>query len=1028
MCGGKRTAHLSLLAASALGLAIPRAGAGQSAEYFGRNKVQYEDFDFQVLGTEHFDLHFYPAEEAAARDAALKAERWYFRLARLLDHRIESRQPLILYADHSDFQQTNVVDGLIGESTGGVTESLERRVIMPLFAVRGETDHVLGHELVHAFQYDLAADSGGIGRLSALPLWTVEGMAEYLSLGRSDPHTAMWLRDAVLHEDIPTLADLSRGSRYFPYRFGEAVWAYIGGRWGDEKVAQLFRAALGRGWEEGVRNVLDITVDSLSAQWAEAVRSTYQPLLVGRSAPDELGRPIGPAISSPGETVLAPAASPDGRRVAYLWARDFSLDLYLADTRSGDVRHLASGSTGSHYDAVSYMGSSGTWSPDGRKLAFVVFARGDQELAILDVASGSVERRMAVPNVSAIASPAWSPDGRHIAFSGSAGGESDLYLLDVTSGETRRLTQDAAAQLQPAWSPDGRTLAFATDVAEVPLAVVRVHESGLGDAPAAALGDGARPRASLTLALLDVASGATQRLRLFALGRHTDPQFAPDGENLYFLSDVDGFKDLYRTELRSGKVFRVTRLATGISGLTSLSPALSVASRTGELFFSVFDRRGFRLAALDPAATATEPVDVRAPPRGEGAAGRLPPVDSPGAVESYLGDAASGLPDPAEFTTRAYAPRPRLSYFGAPTLGIGIDRFGASVYLDAEAYFTDVLGDHGLSTRVLANGGWKELGGQVFYQSRGGRLNWGVGLAHIPQVLTYGVQSSGGFTTVLLRQRVSYDQALASLRYPLSQTRRLELSASALAIDYDYELLRATDPRGGSGTRQTTALPTPQGLELWQTGLALVEDRSVFGIASPIRGTRYRFEVEPAFGSFNFVTALADWRGYAYRRPFTLAVRGLHYGRYGGGADRAELGSLYLGAQGLVRGYDYNSFASGECTGVSAGPTGCAVVDRLFGSRLAVGNVELRVPLIGDDRFGLLDFPFLPTELALFLDGGNAWSGGEGLGSPARSPVFSSGASARFNLFGALVAEAYYALPFQRTSGARWGFQLVPGW
>jgi hypothetical protein len=103
-------------------------------------------------------------------------------------------------------------------------------------------------------------------------------------------------------------------------------------------------------------------------------------------------------------------------------------------------------------------------------------------------------------------------------------------------------------------------------------------------------------------------------------------------------------------------------------------------------------------------------------------------------------------------------------------------------------------------------------------------------------------------------------------------------------------------------------------------------------------------------------------------------------------------------------------------------------VDRLFGSRLAVGNIELRVPLIGDDRYGLINFPFLPTELALFVDGGTAWTGSVGLGSGGRTPVFSSGASARFNIFGALVAEVYYALPFQRTTGARWGFQLVPGW
>jgi hypothetical protein len=274
---------------------------------------------------------------------------------------------------------------------------------------------------------------------------------------------------------------------------------------------------------------------------------------------------------------------------------------------------------------------------------------------------------------------------------------------------------------------------------------------------------------------------------------------------------------------------------------------------------------------------------------------------------------------------------------------------------------------------------------------------------------------------------VTYDQAQLSLRYPLSQTQRIELSTSAAAVGYDNEVIRVNETRGNSN-RETNELAAPASLKLWQAGIALVGDRSVLGIASPIQGTRYRIEIQPTLGTFNFVTALADWRGYAYKRPFTLAARGLHYGRYGGDADRVELGSLYVGAQGLVRGYDYNSFTSADCSGTSSGPTGCSGVDRLFGSRLAVGNVELRVPLIGDDRYGLIDFPFLPTELALFVDGGTAWTGSVGLGSGGRTPVFSSGASARFNIFGALVAEVYYALPFQRTTGARWGFQLVPGW
>jgi hypothetical protein len=253
-----------------------------------------------------------------ATDAARMAERWYARLGGVLGHEILSRQPVVLYADHADFQQTNVIDGMIDESTGGVTEGMQRRVVMPLTSAYGDTDHVLGHELVHAFQYDIAARAGGIARMSALPLWAIEGMAEYLSVGRNDPHTATWLRDAVLHDDVPTLSKLSRDGRYFPYRFGQAVWAYVGGRWGDERVGELYTAALRSGWERAIDNVLGMREDSLSKAWIADVKSAYEPLLVDRVAPDSLGRRVGGARSIASEMMLGPSVSPDGSWVAYL--------------------------------------------------------------------------------------------------------------------------------------------------------------------------------------------------------------------------------------------------------------------------------------------------------------------------------------------------------------------------------------------------------------------------------------------------------------------------------------------------------------------------------------------------------------------------------------------------------------------------------------------------------------------------------------------------------------------------------------
>jgi hypothetical protein len=175
--------------------------ARADAQYFGRNKVQYRTFDFDVLKTEHFDIHYYPEEAEAALLTSRMAERWYARLSRFFGHELRGRQAVILYAVSAHFRQTNVVEGLVGEGTGGVTESQRRRIVLPVSGSLADTDHVLGHELVHAFQFDItgADPSERMGQsagILAFPLWFVEGMAEYLSLGPVDAQTSMWLRDA----------------------------------------------------------------------------------------------------------------------------------------------------------------------------------------------------------------------------------------------------------------------------------------------------------------------------------------------------------------------------------------------------------------------------------------------------------------------------------------------------------------------------------------------------------------------------------------------------------------------------------------------------------------------------------------------------------------------------------------------------------------------------------------------------------------------------------------------------------------
>src|SRR5688500_13519761 len=298
---------LSGIIALILGIAAVAA-----AQYFGRNKVIYENFDFKVLTTEQLDIYYYPEEAAAVQLAARMAERWYARLSKVLRHELSGRQPLILYAAHPHFQQTNALPGEVGEGTGGVTEMFKRRIVMPFAGGMAETDHVLGHELVHAFQFDMSTRRDPEGNpvgpaVLMLPLWFIEGMAEYLSLGPVDPNTAMWVRDASSRDKMPTVDQLD-DPNFFPYRYGHAFWAYVAGRWGDNAVGDMLRATGPQGSiEAAMQAVLGVDEETFTREWHDTTRRTYAPFFETTRPASDFGRIVISSEMGGGEMNLAPA-------------------------------------------------------------------------------------------------------------------------------------------------------------------------------------------------------------------------------------------------------------------------------------------------------------------------------------------------------------------------------------------------------------------------------------------------------------------------------------------------------------------------------------------------------------------------------------------------------------------------------------------------------------------------------------------------------------------------------------------------
>ncbi len=1007
-------------------LALFAVGERAHSQNFGRNKVRYEEFDFQTLKSNSFDVLYPRGLESAAALSGRMLERWNSRFEDLFDHTLTTRQPVIIYENHPDFQQTNVISGLISQGVGGVTEGRQRRIVMPLSPSNAQNNHVLGHELVHGFHFDLLAQSsGGLGFVSNVPLWFIEGIAEYATLGVYDSQTAMWLRDAVARDDLPSLQSLGRDPEYNPYRFGHALWAFMGHEFGDDTVGELYKRTLQGGFGRATEEILGVSATELEERWHDALEQAFRAQVQRRSDPTNVGTALAAQIDG---LTISPSLSDDGRYVAFFAQPDlFSLELTLADTQSGKLLGKLSASGASrHFDQLRFTESSGDFAPAGDRFAFVIQRNGDNGIAIASVPELEIEQTLFLDEITGISHVAWHPSGRRLIVAGTNAGRSDLYEIDPADGSVEQLTDSPYTELQPSYDATGTRLSYISDRGD--------------DTELDSLSFGA-----MKIAVRDLSTengGQAEEERLVAIpgaSKHINPHFSADGRHLYMIADPDGVSNIYRYDLQTERVVRLTNVSTGISGFTDLSPALAVAGETDRAAFTVFDEREYRLRTLPLADAEGQPVVTAEIQPG---ARLTPPGMGNSIVSGYLDEPTAGLADSEAFRQSDYDPRLRLSSVGQALVGVSFSGFGASVYGSVNLTFSDLLNNHRVSTYVQLAGSLRDLGGQVSYFNRTRRFGWGVGAAHTPYRSESSAEGVATVTTtdgeeveaditqrVIDRSFVDTGQLLGS--YPLSENLRFEGLAGYTRVSYLREV-QTIARAGGDRLFERTELTTPADpLNLGQGAVAFVGDYSSSGFTGPLDGTRFRTEIDTSLGSLSIVNATADFRFYRFLRPFGLALQSLTAGQFFTRNTDGLIGPLNLGTSNAVRGYDPGSYISAEC---GADAQSCPEYERTFGSRILAGRVELRLPFFGTEQLGLIPFRYLPTTLFAFADAGVAWypdappewkwtRAGSG-----RVPVSSVGGGARFNLLGAFVLQLYYAYPFQRPDrGGYVNLQLAPG-
>lgn len=1066
--------------------ATPRAGAAQQA-YFGKNEVQYDKLNWRVKTTEHFDVHYYETERGAAMIAAEMAERSYARLSRIFNHTFRERKPIIVFASRGDFAQNNVT-GDLGEGTGGVTDPLRERNMFFFTGDLHGSEHVLAHEMVHQFQFDIYnAGRGGFTQIAQAnpPAWFIEGMAEFLSIGPKDFATDAILRDAALNGNIPSVEQMTtRPDEFFPYRYGESFLAWIAKRWGDDVIGEVMQSTPAVGIESAFKRHTGLKLDELGDEWKEAMQTEFLPPIAQRDRARKFAQPILDERHTGGSTPIyvAPALSPDGRDIVFLSTGSFAraevfLDLYLADAATGKRKaRLTKSEVNPEFEELRAIYSQSAFTPDGKYIAFTAQKEGRDVLDILEVRRAKVVASLDKTGLEQMISPSFSPDGHQIVFSGLRGGFSDLYVIDRDGRNMHQLTNDPQGDHQPQWSPDGTKIAFASErAADADLGVLRFGE--------------------WRICVLDLATGQIDVLPNQA-GRNLNPMWSPDGQSIAYVSDRTGTPNVFLYDFKAKEQYQLTNVVGSVMSFTEESPAISWAREADRMAFVYYDNNKYTVWAVDnprllkkqPFRATPATATVVAEAAGAAAEGAhigpaQPPVglrsltsasDSSGrrlsayraagnefrsaastgqrtgsirgniSLAALLDSANLALPDTNTFKDTKYSPTLRAEYVNRPQLGYTQTNFGRGVYGGTTIVLQDMLANRLLAISASVNGRIDEAQAFVAFASNANRYQYMTGFEQQPIFFLQDASQiplgSGAYQQSMAISRYIIRQGFFNGSYPLNRFARVETGLSVNSIERATEYLsqQFNVLSGISTGLYADSIVNRSTLTYANPYVAYVFDNTLYGYTAPIYGHRMRAEIGPTFGGANWMHYALDYRRYDpivfnYLTVATRVQTDMSIGR-----DEMEF-PKYIGLPYYVRGYDHSSYSASECGGLVSTATACTAT-QLLGSRVAFANAELRFPILTNAVFGLLPVQFPPIEGLVFYDIGAAWRGGQSLSltKPAnydpnadtqRYFLSSHGFGIRVNLFNIAIVRWDYAIPHDGPSKkGYWVWTLGPSY
>ncbi len=944
---------------------------------FGKNKVQYQDFDWKYIQSKHFDIYYYDSTYNLAVFTALKAEDALKKIENTLNYVMNSRVSIIVYNTHNEFQQTNVIGSYLPEGVGGVTELYKNRVVLPYMGNISQFRHVIHHELIHAVMNDMFyggtfQTAVSTGNTMDIPMWMSEGLAEYSSLGGLNTQTDMFMRDVSLSE---SLTDLKSLDNYYAYRGGQAFYWYVADKYGEQKVGDLLNRLRVTGTaEKAFKSSFNLSMDDFSEQWKKDMKKYYWPDIEKYKDPEDYATRITNHKKDNGFYNSSPSISPNGDKMAFISDRDGTFGIYTMDlNKKDDPERLVNSFRKRDFEQLNILTPGISWDPTGKKLVVSAKSGGEDAIFIVDVKDGDYDKLFF--GLRSITSVTWSPDGEKLAFIGSSIGQSDIFMYNMKSKKLTNLTSDAFSDFFPVWSKDSKKLYFISDRGE------NIDDSKLSSD----FRIWNYNYESTDIYSMNIDSKKITRITFDSEYEKTSLAISPDENKLLFVSDKNGIGNIYETNLKDGSTKPKTNSLTGITQL-SLSPSgnellfctqsngkydifLIRNPLTQNLGIDTLPNSKFRNSLLEKKKIAQNIEKMKDLPdtskpavlkgygnydlefsRSEVVKPNIEALEKQKNEDSGL---SSGQVNDTTFVEKEYKIR------FSPDVVMGNPTFSTLYGYQnmAQVLFSDVLGNHQIYLQLSLLSDLRNSSIMVTYNYLPKIIDYSFSIFH--NSLMY--QNRAGD---ILRVR-NYGASVAAF-YPFDLFNRLEFNLNWWNLSRD-NLTNAEDP---SVTRM-----------LFIPSARYVHDDVLYGFMAPIKGIRYfiGFTGTPKITASNigFITLNGDFRYYLPISEYiNFATR-----VSGGGSFGPDPRGFFLGGteNWINRQFKYDNLPFDKPEDFAfmnfEMPLRGWRVNEIQGTRFFVTNLELRFPIL----IGLLagrSSGFIQGLMgSLFMDVGGAWDG-----------------------------------------------------